>query len=344
MPEQVQRDDDADARHGDPQGNQQRIGSLYVVATPIGHSEDISQRARNVLQKVNCVAAEDTRVSRPLLERMGIRAHLVAAHQHNERQAAQALVERLLSGEDVALISDAGTPAISDPGAMIVAAAHAAGITVVPIPGASAVTALMSAAGIACEGMLFEGFLPSRPRNRDARLADCLQAAGRVGAALVLFEAPHRIEQTLDALRAACGDDRVLAIGRELTKKFEEVHRCTTGEARGWLDAREERRRGEFVLAIAPPAADAARDQALVDDALPLPGAPSLQALLGRLLRELPASRAVRVAQDLTGASRDRLYAIAVALRSDADAGSGEGEDGTEDDEGTPAPGADTHR
>lgn len=290
------------------------------------------------MQQVKWVAAEDTRVSRVLLDRIGCRPALIPMHEHNEHRIGDELVARLMAGDSGAVISDAGTPAISDPGARLVARAHDAGIRVVPVPGPSAPVTLLSAAGLAPGPFLFEGFLPTKARARDDRLRRLRTGADALGAHLVLFEAPHRIDKTLQALEHAYGPDRTIVIGRELTKLFEEIHRGTTGQALAWRQARDERLRGEFVLAIAAPEPSAAP----ADDARQTEAPPSLaqgdtgsvagdplsalaagslmpspRDLLARLLQDLPPSRAVRLAQDLTGAPHRELYALALSLKPD---------------------------
>ncbi len=287
---------------------------LYVVATPIGQLSDLSPRAAETLRRADVVAAEDTRVSRVLLRHVGSQARMIAAHEHNQRAAADAVLGHLQAGRSVALVSDAGTPAISDPGNLIVAAAHEAGFVVEPVPGPSAVIALLSAAGLSEGAFLFEGFLPARPRNRDARLEVVSAAADAAAALLVLYEAPHRIAGTLDALAARFGAERLVAIGRELTKTFEEIWRGPASEAPAWLGEKPERSRGEFVIAIdrcAPKAADEAG-----------PAAPEVDRMLARLLDELPTSRAVKLAQEFTGLAHRELYARALALRGSAADGS----------------------
>lgn len=288
---------------------------LYVVATPIGHLSDLSPRAAQVLASVEIVAAEDTRVTRVLLRHVGSTARTISAHSHNERSAADTVLGHLREGRSVALVSDAGTPAISDPGTAIVAAVHAAGFTVVPVPGPSAVTALLSAAGLSEGPFLFEGFLPARPKHRDERLAVAARAADDAGALLVLYEAPHRIEGTLQAIANRYGTTRTIAIGRELTKTFEEIHRCDAADAPAWLAERDERRRGEFVIAI---------DRSAEVEASAAPqGVLAPEHLLPRLLQEMPASRAVKLAQELTGLPHRELYAMALALKS-ADGAAGD--------------------
>lgn len=282
---------------------------LYVVATPIGNLSDLSERAGQTLRSVDVVAAEDTRVSQVLLRHVGAQARTISAHAHNQREAAEAVLAHLRAGRSVALVSDAGTPAISDPGSAIVAAAHDAGFPVVPVPGPSALATLLSAAGLSEGPFLFEGFLPARAKARDARLDAVCAAADAAGAALVLYEAPHRIAATLAAIAARLGTRR-MAIGRELTKAFEEIYRGNAANAPAWLAERPERLRGEFVIAIdrreaAPAQAPGARIAAKAIDP---------DALLARLMQDLAPSRAVKLAQELTGLPHRELYARALAL------------------------------
>lgn len=275
-----------------------RPGTLYVVATPIGNLRDISLRALDILKSADLVAAEDTRTTAVLLSAHGIEARLFAYHEHNEKSAAPALVERLLGGASVALVSDAGTPGISDPGCVLVAAARAAGIPVQPIPGASAALAVLSASGMDIPHWLFHGFLPAKAGARRKTLED-LKALPQ---ALVFYEAPHRIQECVADLAEVLGPGRQACIGRELTKRFETLHRCTLGEAGPWLAADENRRRGEFVL--------------LVAGAEPVPGdeLAAARPVLTALLEELPASQAARLAARITGARKNRLYEEALRL------------------------------
>lgn len=290
-------------------------GSLYVVATPIGNLSDLGERAGEVLRSVTLVAAEDTRVSRRLLERVGSRARTTSAHRHNEQRAAADIVERLRAGEDVALVSDAGTPAISDPGSAIVAAAHAAGARVIPIPGPSAVTTLLSASGLGGDAFVFGGFLPARAGERDRRLRELARSATIAQATLVVFEAPHRIAATLAALPAVFGAAREIVLARELTKRFEQVVRMPAGEASTWLAADADRARGEFALAIAAaPAGESDPADAAGGSAYAGRDRASLERLLRRLLEDLPPSRAVRLARELTGVAHRELYALALEL------------------------------
>lgn len=276
------------------------FGTLYVVATPIGNLSDLSERMIQALREADWVAAEDTRTTRVLLDRAGSSARMLAAHRHNERASAERVLALLAQGQRVALVSDAGTPAVSDPGCRIVSAALDAGAPVVPIPGPSAAIAMVSASGLVEGPFHFEGFLPSRPRARDERLA----TLARMAWPFVLFEAPHRIAATLPAIAGQCGPGRQVALGRELTKKFEEVHRCPAGEAAAWLAADANRQRGEYVLVVAGTGEAAEEAAAGLDP----------RRLLAALLEELPPSRAVKVATRATGLPHRELYQMALEL------------------------------
>ena len=265
-------------------------GTLYVVATPIGNLADASPRSLEALRAARVIACEDTRTSATLLARFGITAKTVALHEHNEGAAAAGLLRTLRDGGDVALISDAGTPALSDPGAVLVAEAHKAGIRVSPLPGPSAAAAAFSAAGFAAERFLFAGFLPASGAARAKALASLDQPWP-----VVLYEAPHRIERTLGDLAGRLGAAREVVIARELTKKFEEVARLTLGETPGWLGAQAHRRQGEFVLVLAAGT----------------PRSPELAAgeRILQILREtLPPGEAARLAARITGLPRSVLY------------------------------------
>ncbi|MCW5620841.1 MAG: 16S rRNA (cytidine(1402)-2'-O)-methyltransferase [Burkholderiales bacterium] len=277
--------------------------ALYVVATPVGNLQDITLRALDVLKSVQLIAAEDTRTSRHLLEHYGIPTPLTSLHEHNEAGAAQRIVEALGRGQAVALISDAGTPAISDPGAMLVRRVRAAGFPVVPVPGPSALAAAVSVAGLEPGTFLFLGFLPAQPAARRRRL----EQVRALPFAVVLYEAPHRLRECIDDLAELLGGERELVIARELTKLFESVHVCMLGEAGDWIDADPNRRRGEFVLVIGPPppCADPALDEA--------------QRVLTLLLAEVPLKQAVRLCADITGVKRNLLYRQALALKSAQD-------------------------
>lgn len=298
--------------------NSSSPASLYVVATPIGNLSDLSQRAIDCLSQSAWVAAEDTRVTRTLLNHIGSTAQLLSLHAHNEAQVCAGLIDRLRAGEPGALVSDAGTPAISDPGAILVAAAHAAGIKVIPVPGASAPIALLSAAGLAPGAFVFEGFLPPREKPRLQRLAELKVWVDQGHAHLLLFEAPHRISECVASLLTVFGAERVIVLGRELSKVFEEIHRCELGAAPAWLAANANRERGEFVLAVAAantapkPSVSAAQAEQVAFEAQT--HSLSTRTLLQGLLAEMPLSQAVKVAQRLTAGNHRALYQLALRL------------------------------
>ncbi len=272
-------------------------GALYVVATPIGNLADITLRALHGLALADAIACEDTRHTAPLLRAYGIDAPaLIALHEHNEAEAAPAIVTRLQAGERVAYVSDAGTPAVSDPGARLVAACAAAGLRVVPLPGASSVTALLSVAGLGGDGgFVFAGFLPAKPGERQAAAA----ALAQEPRAVVLLEAPHRIMALAEAL-APLGPRRV-TVGRELTKQFEQIATLPCAELPAWLAADAQHQRGEFALVLHP--APAATDDGDGERVLRL------------LLAELPTKSAVRLAAEITGAPRNALYEQALVMK-----------------------------
>lgn len=286
------------------------------MASPIGNLGDISQRACDVLARADLIAAEDTRNARRLLQSLGINARsLVAVHEHNERAGSARILEVIREGRACALLSDAGTPAISDPGARVVNSAHEAGLRVVPVPGCSALATLLSVAGIdadrygaASGGFWFEGFLPTRAGERAKRLAWLVSLPGTV----VLYEAPHRIAATLDAIAAACTPPRELVIGRELTKRFEQVARMSSDEAPLWLRGDSDRGRGEFAIAIAPAGPVRSRETD-IDWQAPPPFEGSLDDLLRALGKALPPRQAARVAGTLSGLPSRELYARLVA-------------------------------
>ena len=262
-------------------------GTLYVVATPIGNLADASPRSIEVLRGVDLVACEDTRTTRTLLSHYGISTRTVALHEHNERAAAPGLIDALRKGRSVALVSDAGTPGIADPGALLVAEAHRAGVRVSPVPGPSAAAAAFSAAGFAAPGYRFAGFLPASGAAR-RKAIESLDGPLPV----VLYEAPHRIARTLTELAGQLGPDRQIALAREVSKKFEEVARLTLGDAAAWLEA-PHRQQGEFVIILAAgeakPSGDADR-------------------ILDVLLESLPPSEAAKIAARLTGLPKNALY------------------------------------
>ncbi|HXZ93107.1 MAG TPA: 16S rRNA (cytidine(1402)-2'-O)-methyltransferase [Burkholderiales bacterium] len=272
-------------------------GTLYIVATPIGNLADASPRALEALAHADLVACEDTRTSRTLLARHGIAARTVALHAHNERAATARLLGALQQGKNVALVSDAGTPAVSDPGAVLVAAAHAAGVRVLPLPGPSAAITAFSAAGFPSDRFLFVGFLPAAHSARRKAL-EALEATCPV----ILYEAPHRVAETVADLAERYGGAREIVIARELTKKFEEIVRLPLTAAADWLAAAPHRQQGEFVLVLGPATAR--------------PGADEGEAarVLGILLETLPASEAAKLAARITGAPRKALYEQALRL------------------------------
>jgi 16S rRNA (cytidine1402-2'-O)-methyltransferase len=274
-------------------------GTLFVVATPIGNLADSSPRSIEVLRAADIIACEDTRTSRTLLAHHGIAARGVALHAHNERAAGAKLLDALREGRNVALVSDAGTPGISDPGALLVEAAHREGLRVVPVPGPNAAVAAYSAAGFVSSRFLFAGFLPAGSRKaRDAAL-DALDLPCPV----ILYEAPHRVFETVAALLARFGPERELVIARELSKKFEEVARMTLAAAPGWLGAGPHRQQGEFVLVLGPGEEKRA-------------GLAEGQRVFGILLEKMPAGEAAKLASRITGLPRNQLYRA--ALQPDA--------------------------
>lgn len=271
---------------------------LYVVPTPLGNLSDISQRAVDVLRQIEWVAAEDTRHSAPFLKHIGASARLIAAHEHNEEFAAQQVIDRLSSGQSVALVSDAGTPAISDPGARLVARVREAGFRVIPLPGPCAAVTALSASGLTDPHFLFYGFLPPKQKQRE----DALRELVALPYALVFYEAPHRILDTVASLQNVFGHERTLVIARELTKLFETVHSCVLGEALTWLSEDANRQRGEFVLLVsgAQKEVDSGEGERVV-----------------RLLLEdgLSVKQAAKLGHAITGESKNRLYEFALSLK-----------------------------
>ena len=272
--------------------------ALYVVPTPLGNLGDMTQRAIDVLRQVAWVAAEDTRHSAPLLKQYGSNARLLAAHEHNEEAAAQQVISRLAEGESVALVSDAGTPAVSDPGARLVARVRAAGFRVLPLPGACAAVTALSASGLAEAHFLFYGFLPARAKQREEALRELFA----LPYALVFYEAPHRILEAVVSLTLVLGEQRTVVLARELTKIYETIHSCPLGEAHDWLLADANRQRGEFVLLVsgAPEAEDDGEGERV----------------LKLLLDEgLPVKQAAKLAHSITGAAKNAMYELALSLK-----------------------------
>jgi 16S rRNA (cytidine1402-2'-O)-methyltransferase len=277
-------------------------GTLYVVATPIGNLADASPRVLATMREADLLACEDTRTTRTLLARHGIERPALALHAHNERAAGAKLLAALREGRSVALVTDAGTPGISDPGALLVGEAHRAGIRVVPVPGPSAAIAAYSAAGFAADRFLFAGFLPAKSAARRKALAS-LDLPWPV----LLYEAPHRVRETVRDLLELFGGEREIVLARELTKKFEEVARLPLAAAPAWLEAHAHRQQGEFVLVLGPgPAREGDLREAM--------------RVLDALLESMPASEAARLAARITGAPRNALYKAALA-RADRVAG-----------------------
>jgi 16S rRNA (cytidine1402-2'-O)-methyltransferase len=273
--------------------------TLYVVATPIGNLADISLRALHVLSKVDVVACEDTRHTQQLLRAYGLDrpgSQLLAVHQHNEAEAAHSVLDRLGQGQRVAYVSDAGTPAISDPGARLVAAVRQAGFRVMPLPGASSVTTALSASGMTGDsGFVFAGFLSSKATERQL----AVQKLAQESRAVVLLEAPHRIEALAQAL-AVLGP-RPITLGRELTKQFEQIETLPAQDLSAWLAEKPERLRGEFVLVLHDAPVDDATGEGL--------------RVLQLLLPELPLKTAVKLAAEISGESKNTLYDLALALK-----------------------------
>lgn len=275
-------------------------GILYVVATPIGNLGDMTLRAIETLKTVDAIAAEDTRHTSGLLSHFGISKKLIAVHEHNEHQSAEKLLLQLQAGENIALVTDAGTPGISDPGAVVVDAVRKAGVKVVPIPGVSAVITALSASGIVQNGFLFHGFLPASGAAR----RKVLEALTSQTVTLVFYEAPHRIVESIVDMANVLGATRHITIARELTKTFETIHHCMLGEVQQWLASDANQQRGEFVLLVE--AAAITEAEALPEDAM---------RVLKLLLAELPLKQAVKLATDITKAKKNDLYEQALALK-----------------------------
>lgn len=279
-------------------------GGLYVVATPIGNLGDLSPRAQAVLAAVDAICAEDTRMTGPLLAQFGISKPLKALHEHNEDRITAELVAQLQAGRTLALVSDAGTPLVSDPGYALVCAARAAGLTVQAVPGPCAVTAALSIAGLPTDEFTFAGFLPARPSARRARL----QALAAETRTWVVYEAPHRIVECAEDLGTILGAERLVCLARELTKRFEQSVRLPAPELADWLRADPNRQRGEFVLVVAGAVAGES------------PTSLDARSLLQALLSELPPAKAARLAATLTGQKRQVLYQLALQLGASPEA------------------------
>jgi 16S rRNA (cytidine1402-2'-O)-methyltransferase len=276
------------------------LGILYVVATPIGNMQDITLRAIEVLKTVNCIVAEDTRHSQPLLQQYAIKTKVIALHEHNERERTSKLLERLQAGESIALISDAGTPLISDPGYYLVREARAVGIKVVPLPGACAAIAALSVAGLPTDRFIFEGFLSAKSGAR-------LQRLGRLrneSRTMVFYEAPHRILDLLQALQQVFGEDRQVVLARELTKMFETIKSDVLNKLIPWVEADSNQQRGEFVVIVGglQEASSETEQEA--------------QRILGVLLAALPLKQAVDLASKITGQKKNDVYQAALQMKN----------------------------
>ncbi|VXC49180.1 putative methyltransferase [Pseudomonas sp. 9AZ] len=279
------------------------LGSLYVVATPIGNLDDISARALTILRSVALIAAEDTRHSARLMQHFGIGTPLAACHEHNERDQGGRFLTRLLAGDDVALISDAGTPLISDPGYHLVRQARAAGIAVVPVPGACALIAALSAAGLPSDRFIFEGFLPAKAAGRRARLGQVKEEPRT----LIFYEAPHRILECLQDMQLVFGDERPALLARELTKTFETLKGMPLAELAAWVAADSNQQRGECVVLVAGWQAPEG-DEAVSAEAM---------RVLNLLLAEMPLKRAAALAAEITGVRKNLLYQVALEQQKD---------------------------
>lgn len=276
-------------------------GILYVLATPIGNLGDITLRALEILKSVDGVAAEDTRHTAGLLSHFGLSKKLIAVHEHNEHQSAEKLLARLNAGENIALVTDAGTPGISDPGAIVVDFARKAGVKVVPIPGASAVIAAMSASGITQNGFLFHGFLPASGGAR----RKALEALKSQTVTVVFYEAPHRILESIMDMQAVLGGERRITFARELTKTFETIYSCSLADAEAWLKNDTNQQRGEFVLLVE--AATEKMAESFSEEVV---------RILKLLLADLPLKQAVKLTAEITHEKKNDLYEFALTLKN----------------------------
>ncbi|MES2580711.1 MAG: 16S rRNA (cytidine(1402)-2'-O)-methyltransferase [Pseudomonadota bacterium] len=276
-------------------------GTLYVVATPIGNLGDITLRALEALKVVDAIAAEDTRHTSGLLSHFGISKKLIAVHEHNEHQSAEKLLTQLKAGENIALVTDAGTPGVSDPGAVVVDFVRKAGIKVVPIPGVSAVIAALSASGITQNGFLFHGFLPASGAAR----RKALEVLKTQTVTLVFYEAPHRIVESIADMATVLGAERRVTFARELTKTFETIYSCDLADAVAWLQADANQQRGEFVLLVEAAAVKVAEEFS-----------EEVVRILKLLLADLPLKQAVKLATEITNEKKNDLYEFALTLKN----------------------------
>lgn len=277
-------------------------GTLYIVATPIGNLDDMSPRATSILSRVSVIAAEDTRHSGRLMQHLGIRKPMMALHDHNERDKAGQVLDKLAASQDVALISDAGTPLISDPGYVLVREARARGFRVSPVPGACALVSALSAAGLPTDRFLFEGFLPAKQGARKA----ALERLARESATLVFYESPHRIIDTVREIERVMGGERELVLARELTKAFETFYAGGAKSVGDALEADPHGSRGEFVVMVHG-----------AGDAEVAAGSVEVDRILELLLKELPVKKAAKLAAELTGSSKNELYQRALELKAE---------------------------
>ncbi len=278
-------------------------GILYIVATPIGNLDDMSQRAIDILKSVDVIAAEDTRHSQSLLSHYAISARLISLHAHNEAERSSKLIQTLLAGEDIALISDAGTPLISDPGFNLVDLAHEHAIKIVPIPGACAVIAALSAAGLACDNFQFCGFLPAKQSARRQHLDALLE----VPHTLIFYESPHRIVASLKDMRDSFGAERLAVLARELTKTFETIKRMPLAALVDWVIEDDNQQKGEFVVIVQGATQPPRETQAI-----------AWQHVLEVLMQELPLKQAVKLTATITGMSKNSVYDYALQLKGEA--------------------------
>jgi 16S rRNA (cytidine1402-2'-O)-methyltransferase len=277
-----------------------KCGQLYIVATPIGNLQDISPRAITTLKQVDLIAAEDTRHSARLLNQLDINTHCITLHEHNERQAAEQVLEQIIKGKNIALISDAGTPLVSDPGYFLVKMAHQKNIPVVPIPGPSALIAALSAAGLATDRFCFEGFVPAKKNQRKSFYAQ----HNKEPRTMIFYETPHRIVQSLTDLCAELGDQRLLVMARELTKTFETIRCDSARELLDWVKADSHQQKGEIVLVVQGHKTE--KQDTLSEQT---------ERTLRILLKELSLRQAVQLAVDITGEKKKKLYNFALSLQ-----------------------------
>lgn len=276
-------------------------GTLYVVATPIGNLGDMTLRAIETLKTVDAIAAEDTRHTSGLLSHFGISKKLIAVHEHNEHQSAEKLLAQLKAGENIALVTDAGTPGISDPGALVVDFVRNAGVKVVPIPGVSAVIAALSVSGITQNGFLFHGFLPASGAAR----RKALEALKTQTVTLVFYEAPHRIIESVTDMANVLGTERRITFAREITKTFETIYSCNLADAANWLQADTNQQRGEFVLLVEAAAVKVAEGFS-----------EEVVRILKLLLADLPLKQAVKLTAEITQEKKNDLYEFALTLKN----------------------------